>query len=270
MTIGKLSLRGLEIIVTHRGANIDRIVNLRAILRHLDRTYVDYALWLIEADRASTFHWNELADEKVRHVFVPDGGLFSRAKLCNIGVRLTRSPVVCFHDADMVAHPAALKFCLDDLLDKDGADAWGPFQRVVNVAGELRTRFAETGDYLLLDPYSEPEAPYAPDMGQLYLTNGSGIVLMRRATFHHLGGFDESFVGWGGEDDDILVRAHRLNVRWYSLLAKRLFHLNHDSPTRDGWDKTPIGAANCQMAIDRQSMDDAAFSAHLEQLRARL
>ncbi|WP_175772760.1 galactosyltransferase-related protein [Paraburkholderia phenazinium] len=267
MNDNKISLRALEIIITYRGATTDRMVNLRSILRHLDRTYTDYTLWVVEADREPTFHWSEVGDDKVRHVFVCDEGPFSRAKLCNLGARLSRSPIICFHDADMIAHPAALKHCLDDLLNNSERDAWGPYERIVNVAGDLRTRFCETGDYALLDPYSEPTATLDPEMNILYMTNASGVTLIRRERFFELGGFDAAFVGWGGEDDDLLSRALRLGMGWYSLHNKFLFHLNHDSKTRAGWDQTPTGSENCNRSVALRELSDEAFHARIEQLR---
>ena len=260
----------MDIIVTYRGANADRRANLRAVLRHLDRTYEDYTLWLLEADRAPTFNWGELADEKVRHVFIYDAGPFPKAKLCNMGMRLTRSAIVCLHDSDMIAPPAIMKFCVDDLLNRGATDVWCPFEHIVNVAGELREQFSATGDFSLLDPYRETHAPFATDMTLLYDSNSGGINLMRRETFQLIGGFDDRFTGWGGEDNDILCRARRLNIRWHSIAARRMFHLHHDSPSRVGWSEQPHSADNCNRANDALSLNDAEFRAHVERLRTQL
>ena len=270
MSTARIDLRGLEIIISFRGASAERLGNLRTVLRHLDRTYRDYTVWLVEADRAPVFAWTELADPKVRHIFLCDTQRFSRGATSNVGVRAARGPVLCLHDADVVANPQVFKLCVDDLLDEQRSDAWAPYQQVVNVDGALRQRLAESADFACLQPYAGVQDPLAPDMDMLYASAAGGITLMRRETFLRVGGFDPSFQGWGGEDDELLGRAVRLGVRWWSVAGTRLFHLHHDSASRQHWAEGPLGAANHQAAVQRRTLDEAAFAAHVEALRARL
>ncbi len=270
MSATRIDLRGLEIIFSFRGASAERIRNLRTVLRHLDHTYRDYTVWLVEADRAPAFVWSELADPKVRHLFLFDSQDFSRGATSNVGARAVRGPVLCLHDADVVADPRVFKLCVDDLLDEQRSDAWAPYQQVVNVAGALQRRLDESGDFACLQPHAGMRDPLAPDMHLLYESAAGGITLMRREVFLRVGGFDPSFRGWGGEDDELLGRAARLGVRWWSVEGARLFHLHHDSVSRHDWVKGPMGAANHEAALQRRTLDDAGFAAHVEALRARL
>ena len=45
-----------------------------------------------------------------------------------------------------------------------------------------------------------------------YLRYVGGIVLMSPGTFLNIGGFSNSFWGWGGEDDDLYCRLERHNI----------------------------------------------------------
>lgn len=227
-----ISLGGLELIMTYRGATQERRDNLRGVLRHLDSTYSDYTVYLIEADATPTFHWSGSGDKKIRHLFIHDDGPFPRARLCNLGAKLCTGDVICFHDADMVANPDLFPACVDALRYGAHSDALCPFLRVINVAGVFREAFIRSGNYSALKPYLE--ADLAEGMALLYANTAGGIVLIKRAEYRRVGGHDPRFIGWGGEDDDLLTRATRLGVRWHSVPEQRaaLFHLHHDAASR--------------------------------------
>ncbi|SAK72040.1 Galactosyltransferase [Caballeronia catudaia] len=228
-----ISLRGLELIITYRGSSEERRDNLRGVLRHLHRTYSDYQVWLIEADAAPTFIWNEFGDPKIRHVFLHETGPFPKARLVNLGALMTKSPIICMHDADMIANPVYFRGALNALMDEDKSDVLCPFTRVLNVSGDPRKSFIESGDFDRLAPVLDGELP--ADINLLYDNTPGAINLFRRAEFIRVGGLDPAFIGWGGEDDDLLIRAGRLGVRWHSFTGAHaaLFHLNHDSASRN-------------------------------------
>ncbi|SAK94252.1 Galactosyltransferase [Caballeronia hypogeia] len=257
-----ISLRGLELIITYRGSGEERRANLRSVLRHLNRTYADYQIWLIEADAAPTFQWSELSDPKIRHVFVHDTGPFSRARLVNLGALMTKSQIICIHDADMIANPHFMRHALDALMDDNKSDVLCPFTRVLNVSGNLRRSFIESGDFNELAPYLEGDLP--DEINLLYANTSGAINLIRRAEFIRIGGLDPSFMGWGGEDDDLLIRAGRLGVRWHSLCDPRaaLFHMNHDSASRLAICAEEHSAKNRQQAFRTAEIS-------LEELEAR-
>jgi glycosyltransferase involved in cell wall biosynthesis len=55
-----------------------------------------------------------------------------------------------------------------------------------------------------------------------------------RRDFERVNGFDESFVGWGLEDSDLVVRLANARVRTRGLgAAGSVFHLHHGTPARD-------------------------------------
>lgn len=50
--------------MSYRGSSIDREDALYTVLRHLDLTYKDYKILLLEADNTPKFNWDKLADKK--------------------------------------------------------------------------------------------------------------------------------------------------------------------------------------------------------------
>ncbi|WP_422097805.1 galactosyltransferase-related protein [Variovorax sp.] len=225
----KTSLRDIDIIVSYREANEERRENLYTVLAHLAHTYTDYRLWLLEAAAMPSFDWNRLGDPNIRHVFVPHDGPFPKSMLYNTGVRLARSPVICFHDADSIAMPWAMRACVDALLEGPDSDALCPYWSVINIAGALKQDFMADPDHARLaaiDPKNLPE-----DAIVLYPNANGGIVFFKRGEYIRVGGYNARLEGWGGEDDELLRRASRLGVRWHSMDVP-LFHLHHDSASR--------------------------------------
>jgi predicted glycosyltransferase involved in capsule biosynthesis len=55
-----------------------------------------------------------------------------------------------------------------------------------------------------------------------------------RTDFEGINGFDESFVGWGHEDADFVLRLHNAGVtRKNGFCATEVFHLWHRESSRD-------------------------------------
>lgn len=225
----KISLRNVDVIVSYREATDERRENLYAVLAHLGCTYTDYRLWVMEAASAPRFDWQRLADPKIRHVFIHHEGPFPKSMLYNTGVRLARSPVICFHDADSIAQPHTLRGCIDVLMDGGGSDVLCPYWNVINVSGELKAGFMQTPDYARFAAIDPEQLP--PDAGVLYSNANGGIVLFKRSEYIRVGGYNARLEGWGGEDDELLRRAARMGLRWHSMHVP-LFHLHHDSGSR--------------------------------------
>jgi len=260
-----ISLRGIDVIVSYRQATEERRENLYTVLRHLGQTYADYRLWLMEADARPQFDWARLSDPKIRHVFVHHAGAFPKSLLYNLGVRLSGSPVICFHDADSIARPETLRFCVDALLDGSNSDALCPYWPVINVTGSLKQGFVENPDYgahfsHLLNIEQLPQ-----EARVLYASANGGIVLFRRQEYIRVGGYNPQLEGWGAEDDELLSRASRLGLRWHSMHVP-LIHLHHDTPTRTGHVAQLEGTANMQASQQTQMMPQD----ELEKLALRL
>ena len=60
---------------------------------------------------------------------------------------------------------------------------------------------------------------------------GCGLVCGQRSLFESIGGYRDCFVGWGWEDQDLLIRAQLLGYRVVS--AGRVVHLTHGENSRN-------------------------------------
>lgn len=261
----KISFHNADIILAYRGSTPDRVENLNTIIRHFDLTYTDYRILLIEADAAPKFVWSELSDDKVQHVFVPHSGPFPKALLYNMGAKLSNAAILVFNDVDCIAEPTSLAACVFELITYQAHDVLSPFTPMIDVDGPLKQAFVADPSYEVLRDIDKENLVEGSKL--LYERNAGGVFVFKRADFIKIGGLDGRFVGWGGEDNELLWRAQRLGLRWSSL-PPPLFHLHHTSANRPEWgDLTIEGKTNGQMAEDVQHMPIEQLHALVEELR---
>lgn len=229
--MNRTSLRGVSVIVAYRESSPERLENLLATINFLKKTYDDFELIILEGDKRPLFKFHENYSENTRYFFFEDQGPFNKSRLLNQGAKFSRSEVICFHDADMIGWPHLMRHAVDVLLDSDTSDVRTPHWSILNVSGHLKRRFCQTLDFSCLktiDPDNPPR-----DVNVLYKNQSSGITFWKKDRFFAVGGYNESFVAWGGEDEELLIRATRLGLRWHSV-PPPTFHLHHDALDRVG------------------------------------
>ncbi|MEU2572904.1 glycosyltransferase [Streptomyces anulatus] len=213
-----------------------RVRNLAAVLNALaDQSHPRerYRVVVVESD--SRPRWRELfADACDAYVFAPDQGRFNKSWTVNVGVVHGARPaeLVCVLDGDILVDRDFVARAVERFT-RPGTQAHWPFE-----------------DMLFLDPDSSARAVRtrcldgAPGPGQDHLRGvllrrpPGGCVWLREDLFTRIGGMDERFCGWGGEDQDFVWRAER-----YGPMDRHrdpLVHLHHDRAAHRGSDGTPF------------------------------
>lgn len=105
-----------------------------------------------------------------------DGKLFNRGKLLNIGFNESKSPLVCFHDVDMLA---------EDL---------SHYKETIKEVFHFAGRASQFG-------YKMPYGTYI-----------GGVTAFSELAFLKCNGFSNNYWGWGGEDDDLYNRTKLANI----------------------------------------------------------
>ncbi|MGV9326617.1 galactosyltransferase-related protein [Streptosporangium sandarakinum] len=219
------------------GARVRNLLACLASLRDQSSGAEDVTVTVVETDDEP--RWRDTIEPWVDdYVFAPHTGHFNKSWAVNVGVRRSRSApgALCVLDADILAD--------DRFVSRNLAR----FERP-----ELAAFLPYRGMFCLDDPSSdaairarvqrgEPDVP-VDAVRALVLREPPGACLwVRSETFHRVGGFDERFQGWGGEDDDVVARlaaAGRLE-----RFDDPLLHLSHPRP---------------QMVLDGRP-----FNAHIE------
>lgn len=156
----------------------------------------------------------------VRYVHTPMGYAdmpYSRAWAFNVGARVARGEVLVLHDNDMLV-PADYA--------KEVITRCGNGYEVMNLKRFI-FYLSEVDSSAVLSA-KEPLAARRPETVVQNLEAGGSLAIRREAYFA-IGGFDESFVGWGGEDNEFWERAATRRVWPYAYMP--IVHLWHAPQT---------------------------------------
>lgn len=216
-----------------------RTRNLLACLIALrDQDYHDGPIRVTVVETDDRPRWREMVEPLVdRYVFAPHDGRFNKSWTVNVGVASedTRSPYICVLDADILVDRAFVRRNLRRFL-ADGHTAHVCCDRSLSLDGpsttEAITRRCGAGDAAV---------PLDVLRGILLREPPGGALWARSDAYDFVGGFDERFEGWGGEDEDITRRLARSgDFRRYA--DEPLLHLDHPRPPMRDTAQQPFNA----------------------------
>jgi hypothetical protein len=241
--IGNFGQPVVSFVIGHRG--VARLPHLLATLRTV-AAQEDVAFECIVVEQSEESQLQDRLPSWVRHIVTPgDAGIaYCRARAFNDGAREAKSDIIVFHDNDLL------------MPSRYAAEILGWTQRGFEVVdlkrflfyldeNQTASVFAKHGDLVAQTP-------------RLIVQNAvGGSIAVTRTAFDAIGGFDEEFVGWGGEDNDFWDRARTRRVHDFGYVP--LVHLWHSAqPEKAG------GGNGRYLAIREQSIDD-----RIARLRAR-
>jgi hypothetical protein len=209
----------ISFLIGHRGA--ERIPLLLAALRSIaGQTAVPFECLVVEQDPEPRLVG--ILPPWVRHLRAPPPDAASpylRSWALNVAARSARGDALVFQDGDLLLPAGFSESVLHRLR---GADAVQP-KRFTFYLDEIATRriCGQSGDVTgarVVEVVENLEA-------------GASVALAREA-FLSIGGWDEGFRGWGGEDNEFWDRCRTLRVDPYGYLP--LVHLWHASQPGKG------------------------------------
>ena len=202
-----------------RRANLDSVLNWLRLLNLLE-------VIVVEQDAAPTL--GDLAPfPGLRVQFIYNPGPFNKSWAMNVGARMSSGSILAFGDADVLCRslPKAVA----------GARAGVPAVRAFSAAIDL-----DADDSALLredlscmsDPSFASGGLDRRAKGETPPLSG-GLVVFQRAVFTLVAGWDERFMGWGGEDDAMDIKIGRAGLRVGAVTDSPGFHLHHRRATPD-------------------------------------
>jgi hypothetical protein len=212
----------ISFIIGHRGAA--RLALLRATLESIAaQRRVLIECIVVEQDTHSSI--SDALPAWVRHVHTPPphpAMPYSRSWAFNVGAKRASGRVLVLHDNDMLVSD---DYALSVMKHVDEGYDVINLKRFVFYLGRR-----DTSSYLNGKSALDALTP------QLVVQNtqGGGSVAITARGYDKIGGMDESFVGWGGEDNEFWDRAQTLRVWPYGYLP--MIHLWH--PAQAGKDST--------------------------------
>jgi hypothetical protein len=227
----------VNVIVPFRdAARGGRTRNLLACLRALrDQGFADRAVRVTVVETDTEPRVRDLAGPLAdRYLFAYKDGLFNKSWAVNLGLRDGGPPgapltpeLTCVLDADVLVERSFL--AVNTARFRRGHDAHLAYRDMLSLDATSSDRAIR----IRLD-----DAAAQPDLAALRglrLRETPGACLWARTeALHRIGGFDERFEGWGGEDDDVTGRLARTGT--LVRFDDPLLHLHHPRPQMVGAD----------------------------------
>ena len=208
-----------------RGAHADRLRNLLACLHGLGDQSAprhSYQVVVVESDDVPR-HREAIEPFADRYLFAEKSGSFNKSWAVNVGVvsAAGAAQVVCVLDADVLA-------------DRDFIARNAERFRRPGAMGHLSYRnmwcLDEAATGAAVEERLAARLPQAPveRLRAFVLRRPPGCcVWSRLSAYHRVGGMDERFEGWGGEDNDFLYRMDINSA--FDRYDDPLLHMYHPS-----------------------------------------
>lgn len=169
------------------------------------------------------------ADPESERTTVP----FSKCSAVNDAARRAKGDIFVIVDADGYVSASAVVYCAEKIRHtlKLGRRRWFvPYRNFYRLTEQAAARVLESDP---THPYILPDPPLASDLQE---TTGAGVAMghwygamvqiVPREGFEEVGGWDQRFRGWGGEDVAAMRATDTLYWR-HSTIPASVFHLWH-------------------------------------------
>lgn len=166
---------------------------------------------LVEQDKHSKIGHLNL---KCQHVFVKSDKPYNRSWAFNIGLKLAKTDIIVCGDSDIIMHP-------NDFIN--GLNALKEYEMVSPYNSVVDLNQQENG--LSIQQIIDINRPGRGETDNQKINISGGISLFRKDALIKIGGWSESFLGWGGEDDFQTIKVKNF-LKWTELKA-RCYHLWH-------------------------------------------
>jgi len=244
-------------LITYReSADPARRANLDAVLGWLSQ-HKAFEVIVVEQDAAPRLE-GPLPHPRARVVFAYNPGHINKSWGLNLAFRCSRSPVLAFGDADVLVG-RALEDCLTYL--SGTYQAIKPYRRLVELTPE-ESRRVRGGDYDFAPARTADAQSQRETQGER-LCYAGGLFLVQRHVYAAMGGWDERFRGWGGEDDALSYRLERARVPALELDTRPAVHLHHERKVDDTFGQ-PHYAANRDLLHRYRRYSDAELKRQAE------
>ena len=211
----------ISVITTFRGTDSHRIENLHAVVRKFLQTFPSWEIVVVEQDKRSTLDM-ECLYHKPHHILIHNPGVFNKSWGMNVGYRIARGDVLVFTDSDMLFSSETIGRSTEAVLSD--LDIVRPYSHLIDMTQD------QTAEYLLNGKLPE-QREIEQGLDRNYLGEkiclAGGMFVIRRNFFETIGGFDERFYGWGGEDDALSIKAEALTTRAAIARDSLAWHMWH-------------------------------------------
>jgi len=233
----------ISYIICYREASDERRQALQFVLHRIRQYFPEIEILIVEQDAESKLELDEQLN--IQHLFVQNEGLFNRSWAFNCAARHTTKNIFVFADADIFLEKEGYFQCFE---------ATREFEAIT-------PNKVEISNVALVQDAEDPVQFL--NMRKLHSFAG-GMLIMTCDAFDKIGGWDERFEGWGGEDD---AMSHAI----YNGLKSKTFHLSNyhiDHPHEFvAGNNQPRYRSNRALVEEILTRNGRAFDRYIQQLK---
>ena len=203
-------------VIGYRHKN-DRIINLKRVLDWLGG-FQNMDIVIVEQDKFSKISHLNL---KAEHIFIKSDKPYNRSWAFNVALRRCTNPVIIFGDSDIVMDSQELINSIEQL---NNFDVVSPYTSVLDLTQD-ESNYA-------LSAFPNILRPGRGETDNQKINLCGGVVMFRTDSIYRIGGWNEDFIGWGGEDDFQTVKVKKLGLT-FTEMPYRCYHLWHPREQAD-------------------------------------
>lgn len=232
--------------VTHlRYDHDDRINNFQTILNYYSQNWPDSKFIVVEDD----YEHNHKIDiikwpKNVSYYIIKNNSFYYRTRALNFGFKKANTSIVVSLDTDCIVPAESFNRCVE-ALQQDATIAIPYNGFFIDVSHKLHEEFKLNYNYNTLysklPPFEKLRLGFSTGDFHVRCTNTDhtgvgGIVMFHKHRLLEIGGYNEAFICWGAEDNELVERCKILEHVFYRDENNEsvCFHLFHQAATRAG------------------------------------
>ena len=208
----------IDVIIPFYGDDVNRLSNLKYVVNYIKSVNKNINITIVEQDGIS-YNFIKSLDVNYISLFVNDVKIH-KSTLLNYALNNTTGDICVILDSDMLIHPNIIKNF-----------------RLYASRGYLTLPFYDIGyttqsqKDIIID--NSIDYYYAKNMNPTIATLKAvgGCNICYRADIELVGGWNDAFIGWGGEDTDFAIKYNNKlkGIRHINVLGIHLWHVNHET-----------------------------------------
>lgn len=230
-----LYMNNITFIIHLRKDNEERIKNANIVIPYFRKTAPGCRFIIVEDDNVQHFKYLSLQDDTT-YIHFKNDGQHNKCMGYNLGLKASITDIVCFLDIDCLISSSNIEKSIETALSTGGI-CIGYNGTCIYFNYDVKSQLATNLDsiYQFLESFIDKTNLYTSFTNTYYHVANTravgGALFGKRQTFIDIGGFNPNFKGWGYEDNEIIIRAKKLNIPLFYINTNNpyLLHLPHIS-----------------------------------------
>ena len=200
-----IDLGGVSFIIHYRKDSDDRFFNLSQILRYYEQSFTGYEIIIVNDDSEEDTELNVFKESDLITIhFFKNSDNWKKNNCFNIGTAIAKYNVYGFVDTDALIDPKYMSRATTALHNGECEHIYPYNGWFINIKKEYFEEFLPTFNFTELVSQISTRKLFWENENMNIVHNRSkgGMFLMNKTGYNNIGKFNETFSGWGYEDDN--------------------------------------------------------------------